>query len=184
MATVQCGGPPTRATHVTMPARLLRGDVLQCGAASAGARGRRGVCGEPAHLPLGPSRFSWPPTCCFCAFSPWFSGGLCSRSVTPAPNVATFGFNPRALKLRSCCAHPLSVRRMSGPSCCPSLVCVVLFCVGFCVPLWCSAPHPAPSNLRPCAALIKLLRLLQQIRFPSAHGIGSMLRRMTYCARV
>ena len=40
-----------------VPARLLRGDVLQCGAASAGARGRRGVCGEPAHLPLGPSRF-------------------------------------------------------------------------------------------------------------------------------
>ena len=81
MATVQCGGPPTRATHVTMPARLLRGDVLQCGAASAGARGRRGVCGEPAHLPLGPSRFSWPPTCCFCAFSPGFSGVLPSRSV-------------------------------------------------------------------------------------------------------
>ena len=81
MATVQCGGPPTRATHVTMPARLLRGDVLQCGAASAGARGRRGVCGEPAHLPLGPSRFSWAPTCCFCAFSPWFSGFLLSRSV-------------------------------------------------------------------------------------------------------
>ena len=81
MATVQCGGPPTRATHVTMPARLLRGDVLQCGAASAGARGRRGVCGEPAHLPLGPSRFSWPPTCCFCAFFLADSGFLPSRSV-------------------------------------------------------------------------------------------------------
>ena len=81
MATVQCGGPPTRATHVTMPARLLRGDVLQCGAASAGARGRRGVCGEPAHLPLGPSRFSWAPTCCFCAFSLADSGFLPSRSV-------------------------------------------------------------------------------------------------------
>ena len=87
MATVQCGGPPTRAKHVTMPARLLRGDVLQCGAASAGARGRRGVCGEPAHLPLGPSRFSWPPTCCFCpAFSPGDSGFLPSRSVYAAPS--------------------------------------------------------------------------------------------------
>ena len=43
MATAQCGGPPTRATHVTMPARLLRGDVLQCGAGGAGARGRRGA---------------------------------------------------------------------------------------------------------------------------------------------
>ena len=99
----------------------------------------------------------------------------------PRPTSPHLGFNPRALKLRSCCAHPLSVRRMSGPSCCPSLVCFVLFCVGFCVPLWCSAPHPAPSNLRPCAALINLLRLLQQIWFPSAHGIGSRLRRMTLC---
>ena len=74
---------------LTMPARLLRGDVLQCGAASAGARGRRGVCGEPAHLPLGPSRFSWPPTCCFCAFSLVTSGFLPSRSVERPGKVSS-----------------------------------------------------------------------------------------------
>ena len=61
MATVQCGAPPTRATHVTMPARLLvlQGDVLQCGAAGAGCRcegqawgcvGTRPTC----HLALAP----------------------------------------------------------------------------------------------------------------------------------
>ena len=68
----------------------------------------------------------------------------------PRPMSPHLGFKPRALKLHSCCAHPLSVRRMSGPSCCPSLVCFVLFCVGFCVPLWCAAPSSGaaqPSSL-------------------------------------
>ena len=47
----------------------------------------------------------------------------------------------------------------------------------FFVPLWCVAPSSGAAQ----PALINLLRLLQQIRFPSAHGIGSRLRWMTLC---
>ena len=119
--------------------------------------------------------FRLQPTCAEAAFS--------AVSGTPAPNVATFRLQPTCAEA----AFLLCPPTLGAPDVWTFVLslpclCFVLFCVGGFVYL-CGAPRllRAPRNLRPCAALINLLRLLQQIRFPSAHGIGSRLRWMTLC---
>ena len=86
--------------------------------------------------------FRLQPTCAEAAFS--------AVSGTPAPNVATFRLQPTCAEAAFLLCPPTLGAPDVWTFCCPSLVCLVLFCVGFCVPLWCAAPSSGaaqPSSL-------------------------------------